>query len=224
MTTLAAVIALGVAGFDPLGALTLIAAVTAGARRAAIAALTLVTLGGTWLLCVVGSSTVGALLRGLVHRLDVVPREVWGWVALVVGLALIGWGVWRLMRREPPTPEHHPRTRGTGVGTLAAGGVVVALSVLLDPAFYGLVAVSSGHHLGARLLHAGIWSILSHWLLIVLALATLTGGYARVHAAMEALRARWAPRLTSALSILLVVGGAAVAVDGVLRLTHHAAI
>lgn len=213
--TVAALAALGVAGFDPLGALALIAAMALGAGRRAIVVLLVSTLGSTLVLALVLSSTVGRWAIGLLHRLHSPGHLVWGGLVTLAGLALLTWAVRRL--RRPVTPgDRSARHAASSPGPLGVVGLGVGLSALVDPAFYGLVVLAGGlsggwERFGACLL----WVVMSQIALISLGIAVFAGAFDTALRLIERARARWLPSLRVLASLTLVVVGALAVVEGI---------
>lgn len=212
------VFALGIAGFDPLGALTLIGAMALQARRRAIAALLVSNLGSTLALALGLSSTLGRWAIDLLHRLHSPGHLVWGALVAVAGTALFCWGVWRLSR-----PPHPRRTKVEGTvassAALALFGLGVGLSALIDPAFYGLVVLAGGieswwGRLGACLL----WVLLSQIALVTLSIAVFAGAFDKALRLIERARQDWAQGLARLASWTLVVVGVLLLVEGIAKL------
>lgn len=215
------VIALGVAGFDPLGALVLIGAMALKARRRAILVLLVSTVGTTLLLALVLSSTLGRWVTELLRRIREPGHLVRGGLVVAVGVASVAWGVWRLGR---PTPAHRTKTQRAVASPAALGlfGLGVGLSALIDPAFYGLVVLAGGmpswlHRLGACLL----WVLLSQIALIVLSIAVFVGAFDRALALIERARTNWVPNLSVFASWTLVVVGVLALVEGLSEVMRH---
>lgn len=199
-----ACVALSIAGFDPFGALALLAALARGAgRRAAIAftaAGAAVIIAAAMLLDLLAYAL---LPDGLPH----VPDVVWGSLEAAAAVGLVVWGGRRLAARrdaghplpqgaghplpneagpaasgaeedsdEASTPDDVPRRlRGTGTGPMTLAGAAYGLTVLGDPGFWGLVALVHRLQAGPALGIAALWWLLSQSPLVALAVAVALG-------------------------------------------------
>lgn len=222
---------LGIAGFDPLGAIALVGAMAMRARRTGIAVLMAATLATT-----IGCGTLAAMLLGPAvhhfghrgHRLDAqahhVDHRIWAVLVVTVGLMLVAWGVWRLLHPAALDEKASAATpRSASSAALAGTGVLVGLSAFVDPAYYGEIVVVSTrhHHLATIVVNLTVWTLLSQVALVVAGLATLLGLYEPVHHLITAVQTRWARPLRLALSVLLLVLGALAVAEGVSGWNHH---
>lgn len=209
------VIALGVAGFDPLGALALIGAMALQARRRAIAALLASTLGSTFLLAVVLSSTVGRWVIDSLQKVHDPGHLVWGGLVTAAGVALLGWGLWRLRGPVRPRRTKTERTVASSAA-LALIGLGVGLSALIDPAFYGLVVLAGDlRSWWGRLAACLVWVLVSQIALVVLSIAVFAGVFDKALRLIERARRDWAARLSVLASWTLVVVGVLMAAEGI---------
>lgn len=217
LSFLATAIALGIAGFDPLGSVVLIGALGLGVRRSGVAVLTLVSIGTSLILGLLGVVGAGALAHRLHLRHHPVPHEVWVVIALAVGVALVAWAVVRFVRGgalELDEGSSH-RPRSASAAALAVSGLVVGLSSLADPAFWAMLVHASQLHHHRRLapLEAAIWVLCSHSLLVVLAILDLVGGHVWVSRLVTDLQTRHGARIRTGLSALIAALGLLVLVD-----------
>ncbi|MGJ6980576.1 hypothetical protein ACSDQ9_08625 [Aestuariimicrobium soli] len=208
-----ALVALAVAGFDPFGALALLAVIAGGASRRAVAAFTAAA-SAVILGCAV---VVDALARTLLPEgLPHVPRIVWGVVEGIAAVGLVAWGLVRLRGRSS-------RREGTLSGRRAVGlglaGAAYGLTVLLDPAFWGLVALVHRLGEGSAVGMAVVWWVIAQSPLIVLTLAVVVGAGERAAGRLRRLWRRWGPVLGAVTTVLVLVCGAALAVDVVVWAT-----
>ncbi|WOP20145.1 hypothetical protein [Raineyella sp. LH-20] len=183
---LGACVALAVAGFDPFGALALLAGTARGAgRRAAVA----FTASGAAVILVAAMLLDLAAYAVLAHGVPHVPEIVWGSVEAIAALGLLVWGVRRLTGRpdighrpagQRPTAAADPtdtprRPTGTGPAAMAVAGAAYGLTVLGDPGFWGLVALVHRLHAGPALGIAALWWLLSQSPLVALTVAIALG-------------------------------------------------
>lgn len=214
----AGIVGLGIAGFDPLGALALIAAMALGARRRAIAGLVIVTIATTVVIGFVLSSTLGTWAIAQLHRLHDPGHIVWGALVLLAGIGLAVWGTIRL-RRAPVVKKDEPTRSGRSVKALVLIGIGVGLSALIDPAFYGLLVVA-GTMPTWPLRLAGVltWSCLSQVALLALSGAVFAGAFGPVHRFITSCRERWGAAASRAASWVLIVVCVVIILEGILEI------
>ncbi len=216
------VLGLGVAGFDPLGFVALMAAVTLGVKKRAVAVLlttTLAVTAGVGLALSFGFGAVVPRLAGFV-RVPHPSRLVWGLIFGGVGILLLAWGVWRL--RSPAKPAKRPgvTVATTSTAAMASTGLLVGLSALIDPAFYAMaLLVSPIPQLPLRLALVIAWTLTSHIALVVTSAAVLGGALAPLQSLLKRLRGRFGPSARSASSILLLLLGTGGVVAGIVEFT-----
>jgi|GEM_PF-6688661 len=114
---------LGIAGVDVVGALVVLAALSRGIRRGAIAAFAVTALAGTTILGVAVALFVGDGIGGLVTRVVDLPDAVWVVLESVLVVLLLRWAYRRwARRREAPDPERRARVdRWLGEGPRRGG-------------------------------------------------------------------------------------------------------
>ena len=129
LSYLAAALALGIAGFDPVGSFVLLGALGMGARRSGVAALTIASVSTSFMLAVPGILGLTALLEHLGIRSLAIPHVVGVWMALACGVGLVVWGVVRVVRRPSPDDldEQERRPRSVSTGALVGSGVLVGV-------------------------------------------------------------------------------------------------
>jgi cytochrome c biogenesis protein CcdA len=174
---LLAALGLGLAGFDPAGALFAAGALAAGARERHVVAFGLVTCLGTAAFGTALSLTVGPRITDL----------DWGWffsspgalIEAVLGLVLVAWGLARAWR--PTTRAPKPRSpRGTGPLALLALAVLFALMAILDPTFDALVVIAGrGEHFWSVAVAHSVWIAVSQAPLVLLLAAMASGKHRR---------------------------------------------
>lgn len=207
------VAALGVAGFDPLGALLVAGALVLGASRrsaliflltSAVVPIGLAMLAGRVLRPVL--ATVESWLR--------LPASIWSAVSLVVGAGLIGWGLVRARRGVVVRPERP--LRAASASAMAGAGFWFGFTVLLDPAYYAVMAVVARHPEPlTRLTALVIWFVVAQWLLIALVVGAWVGDAGRAANRLRGLWRRAAPTISRMVTIAAFVVGLALVADGV---------
>ena len=211
LSFLAAAFALGIAGFDPLGSLVLLAALGLGVRRRGVVTLLVTSVGTSAGFGIAGVLGLGALLtRFGVHGFHV-PHVVWVCLVTVLGVVFVAWAAWR-SRPGAPTKDFGGDTsaapRSTAPRALAVSGLLVGLSSLIDPAFWAML-VHAAHlpHQSWAVVESLIWVACSHSLLIVLVIAYLIGGPDRVASMVTGIRESHAVAVRRGISALLAAFG-----------------
>lgn len=217
-------LALGLAGFDPLGIVALIAAMALGAKRRGILALMLSVVVSTFVFGLVPALTLGPSVWQLSRAMGRVSHTVWGPLTIAVGLAVVAWGILRLWRRPAIVLDDEPTLapRSTSTGALALTGLLVGLSAFIDPAFYGIIVLAA--HQTNPVTCAWmilLWIMGSHCALVVVGLAALLGLHEPVSRWIQHVRTRWASPLVLAGSIALVGIGVCCIVEGIFEWHHH---
>lgn len=211
--------ALGIAGFDPLGVVALVAALALGASRRAVAVLTAVTLASTALFGILPALVLGPAVDRLWHLVHHIGHQVWGALVLGVGVGLLAWAVWRVLHPATGGHEEGRTPKSTGVAAMATTGVLVGLSAFIDPAFYaGIVFAAGQHHVVQKVLVVLVWVAMSQSALIVVAAAALLGLYGPVSRLVVAVQTRWARAIALTLTVLLVAFGIFCLVQGIAEL------
>lgn len=138
----AAVIGLGLGGFDPFGALIVLPAIAAGARRRAVAGFFLSAAVVTIATGLVLGESVQYVTRFLADAIEV-PDPV---RLMIQAVAAVGIGVWawvRWHRRNAPQKQRSRPSRLVGMWPMTLAGVLWGISALTDPTFYGAAALSA---------------------------------------------------------------------------------
>ncbi|MGB3954424.1 MAG: hypothetical protein WBL05_03955 [Brooklawnia sp.] len=204
---------LGVAGFDPYGALLVGAALARGASRWAALVFLLTSAVAPIGLGVLAGRVVGPLVSTVESWLQL-PGMVWAFVALAAGV-ILGWAVLRLRRgARPETPQQH-RTRGSSVGAMALAGLAFGLTALLDPAFYAIVSVTARNSdVLVHLVGLVIWFVVAQWLLIGLVAVSLFDRQRTAAARLERAWTRNAARIHRVVTVVGLTAGLLLVVDG----------
>lgn len=218
-------LALGVAGFDPLGVVALIAAMALRARRAGVVALMLSTWVSTVIFGVVPALLLGPAVFRATHALRHVGHRVWGPLVVAIGVALLVWAVWRTLHpTEPATDADAGRAapRSASPGALTVTGLLVGLSAFIDPAFYAGVAYAAHQpHAWQSVLVMVLWVSVSQSALIVVGLATLLGLYEPVHRVIVDVQTRWARPLGWVATAAIALAGIFCVVQGIAEWHGH---
>lgn len=174
-------LALGIAGFDPLGSVALVAALGLGAGRRGVVALGAAAVLTSEVFALAGPLGLAALGREAGIHPPHVPHPVWLVAVALVGAALV---IWALVYPRLQTRKEEPgraRPRSGAAPALALSGLIVGLSSLADPAFWAMVVHAARWPRASwAALEASIWVVCSHSLLIVLVVGYLAAGPARV--------------------------------------------
>lgn len=167
-----ALLALGIAGFDPVASLGMLAAVSSGARRRSLLAYAV----GAWVACtglgIVLATAVGRVMLRWWHRVEgSFDHATSGALMAGAGAVVLVWAIWRLLRRasEPKRSEQADEPKGQ-VG-LGLTGLALGATCLADPSFYAMVLFTSRFHDARTWLYPAVWTCLSHVLVLTVAAA-----------------------------------------------------
>jgi hypothetical protein len=202
--------ALGLASLDVTAALVATGAVGAGARDRALVVFGCVCVLGTVVFGTALSLVVGPRLAGIGWEAllphDPTEDRVAASVEVIVGLALLAWGIVRA--RRPATRPPKPRApRGLGLVSLGGAGMLFALAAISDPAFVSLVVIAGrAERFWSVVAAHSTWTLVSHTPLILVLAFAVGGGRERVEVWV---RTRWAR--ISPLVVRLVTGVALLA-------------
>lgn len=204
------VFGLGVAGLDPFGALMVVPALAAGAKRRIVmwffgmAALCTVLTG-----LVVGESVqhVSAWLARLA-----VPAPVRLIAQAAAAAALGAWAAVRWARRGAPKREKASVL--VGPVAMALAGALWGVSAVTDPSFLALVAVDAGvESLPVSTAVFAGWFVISQAPLCLVVLALVTGKDTRPVRGAVALARRLEAPAGSAVTLLLAAGAVLLALN-----------
>lgn len=211
---------LGIVGFDPLGAIIMLAFVAGGSRLFHIALFTVVNWIVTVAVAVVGGLLFTAVATHVYQWLVAVPTVVWVVLELAAAVAALIWAIQRT-RREPTTDdERPPRTASTLTIALASAGFAVAAFV--DPGYSAAIVLSASHPVWETFLGMSLWFAITQSPLLVLLVAGICG---RTDAAGDWLRptlARLRRPISVTVTAVLYAAAALLALDALLlSLTGH---
>lgn len=213
-TFIFAVLALGVAGLDPLGALIVAGALAAGATRTGVWGF---TAAATVTTVVVGTA-LSLLLEPLIDWLGgtgfTVPDNLWLIIELVLIILLLAWGVRRIGRSKPrETPTKEPK-RGVTTPVLLGAAVVFALSALTDPTYYAVIVLAGrGEPLWLVITAHLLWFMVSQSPLLALSVTTVTGGHDRLAQVLRKLWDRGRPLLNRLLTTAIFLAVTVLSID-----------
>lgn len=204
---------LGVAGFDPYGALLVGAALVGGASRWAALFFLLTSAVAPIGLGVLAGRVIGPMVSTVESWLQL-PGLVWAIAALAAGVVLVGWAVLRLRRGDRPETTQR-QARGSSVGAMALAGLLFGLTALLDPAFYAIVAVTARNSdVLAHLAGLVIWFVVAQWLLIGLVAVSLFDRERTAATRLERAWTRNAARIHRVVTVVGLAAGLLLVVDG----------
>ena len=195
---------LGLAGFDPSGALIAMAFLAAGATRRAVFLFCVVYLTATIALLSIASIALSTRVPGTrVRLLDNHPQTK-AVVELLLGIGLLAFAAWRLMHAKGPD---RPRTRALPVSPLATAGagLLLAAGVIGDPALLAFAVVAATAERVSSIVIAQAIAVLASKALVVVVMAAV--GLGSESLATDRLQSWWkhaAPVLGRAVSIVLV--------------------
>ncbi|MDO5645428.1 MAG: hypothetical protein Q4G21_07045 [Dermabacter sp.] len=230
----ASTVAAGLAGFDPASLLIGLGALASGRSRRAVLTFTALIVGGTAVWGVLLSSLLGPQIQALHHRHLASSGALAGGIELGLGVVVLGWGLWRLLRRNgrrgkdsgadsARDAQASPAAGGAasrsshsaGLALIALGFVAVVVG---DPAFDVQVVESARVSLAASIAGWMLWSVLSQLPLVILACAVAIGRYRRLATWMDATWRRLSPIVHRLGTVLILAAGILLVADGLRRL------
>ncbi|WP_062214891.1 hypothetical protein [Streptomyces sp. NBRC 109706] len=199
----ATVVGLALAGLDPIGALIAVGGLAAGATRRAILVFTALSLLippalGVPLSLLVGASVARVDLSGVDWH-----SPWWALGEAAIALALLWWAVRR--RRRPHPGVSAGTARGGGAGRLALLAVLLALTILLDPTFLGLVVLAGREPVWELVVAHLLWSLVSQAPLVLVGGAVAAGRHRAAVRLLERASARLGPAVRHGVTLLLVL-------------------
>ncbi|MGC4190568.1 MAG: hypothetical protein QM589_04940 [Thermomicrobiales bacterium] len=196
---------LGIAGFDPSGALVAMAFLAAGATRKAVFLFCLVYLTGTILLLTIASVILSTTLPGTDWRiLDSHPRTK-AVVELAIGIVLLAIATYHHFHTGT-TRSSKPRSLPVSIWATAGTGLLLAIGVIGDPALLAFTVVAGTASNLLTIAIAQIVAVVASKILVVvvmIAVAVDTDGQL-----IERLRTWWTratPAMGRIVTIVLIV-------------------
>ena len=209
--------ALGVVGFDPLGAIVMLAFIAGGAHFAHTVVFTAVNWVTIVVLGAAAGSAVDLLAGPLRHWFSSVPRWAWIVAEIVAVIVLVSWALVRL--RAGIGPEKQQSARPARLWMLIGIAAGLAVSMFADPGYAGAVLAGAAHPLWWRVVGLTLWYLIAMSALVVVCIADGFGATAPVSAWMH----RWLSRSRRPLwtlgTALIVVVSVLLAIDTVLLAT-----
>ncbi|MGN6032689.1 MAG: hypothetical protein ACTHQE_13615 [Thermomicrobiales bacterium] len=195
---------LGIAGFDPSGALIAMALLAAGATRRAVLFFCLTYLLALIALLTLASSILSTKLPGTSWRaLDTHPGTKAG-AEITIGLLLLVFAAWRLIHAGDPKPETPRKLPVSTWATVGLGGLL-ALGVVGDPALLAFAVVAGTANTLADIIVAQTIAVLASKMLVVVVMVGILSGHER--AFVERLTKWWkraAPAMGKVVTIVLI--------------------
>lgn len=206
---------LGLAGIDVLGALTILALLSAGLSRRAIALFAVVVFFITTAMGVVLSLTLGDFVDDLARFAHNLPNAAWIAIDSVVVLTLWGWAIkrWYRQRKHQQKKKEATVNRWLRYGPVVIG-VAFSISALTDPSFLAIVALA-GHNgtLATTICAHAIWVVVSQLPLFVLAGAVVGSRHERLTGWFQEIWKKYSEHISLAVTIIIAGVGLVFAVD-----------
>lgn len=211
---LAEMAGLGMVGFDPLGAIIMLAFIAGGSRFFHTLVFTLVN----WLVTVLVAVVVGLAFTAVAATLRswaaAVPLWVWALAEVLAAAGLLVWAIVRL-RRGPGAPsQREPRPASVWtVGLVSAG---FALAAFVDPGYSGAIVVSATHPIWETTIGMTLWFALTQSPLIVLCVAAGVGKTAAAGAWLQKMIGRMRRPISYGITALIIAVVVLLAADALL--------
>lgn len=210
---LAAQFGLGLAGFDPIGALLVAGALAGGASRRAVLAFAVSCLLLTLALGAGLSYALGPLLENAASTLHIADQW-WLLIELVVAAVLCAWGIRRIRNRSGRRSADSPRpVRGVGAVAMAISGALWGVAAATDPTFYASALLAGRRDVLLMIVGIVLWYAVSQLPLHVLTGAVLAGKHHRAIQWLRQVTERWAGPVRRMITVLIFTGAALLVAD-----------
>lgn len=168
---------LGLAGFDPTGAIVIISALTMGIDKKQIIKFALTTFIGTILVGLVFSKVISSGIEIISNLLNSIPNLVYMWVELLIGLILLIWVIERIFFKKKVVKKEEKKEsfliKFLNKGLIIVG-LIFAITALTDPSFLALITISSyNDNIILITLANAIWVLISQLPIFVLTIAII---------------------------------------------------
>lgn len=175
---------LGLAGFDPMGALIIIAALSMNMSKKQIGLFAAITFIGTVLVGVIVSQVLGIGVTYISELINNIPDIAYMWIGFAIGFLLLEWFVERIFfKKKSKAKEEKKETffakyLKKGMFTL---GVLFAVLALSDPSFLTLIALSRhSNNLLEVILANCTWITISQLPIFVLTIAIMLNKHEKI--------------------------------------------
>lgn len=168
---------LGLAGFDPTGAIVIISALAMGVSKKQIYLFAITTFLGTVITGVFSSFFVEKGVNYLSGLLNYIPDSIFMILEFVVSFLLLKWFVERVFFKSKKENKDEKKesffVRYIKKGLFLVG-LIFAVTALTDPSFIGLVTLS-GHstNISEIILANSVWILISQSPIFVLSIAVM---------------------------------------------------
>lgn len=202
------VIALGIAGLDPVGALLGISALTAGSKRLFVVLYGAIVMVTTVIVGTVLSLTAASFSITIDWSFPWIPDPVWAVGQFAVGMALLAFGIKRL-RSQRSTDDEQPRKHLGSPITLIGVGLLFGITAPTDPTFVGLsYLVGRTESLFAIIAAHSTWILISQLPLTILIIAVAMNKHHAVTRRIQAVWNKVSPVFTHTITGLVSAAGA----------------
>ena len=216
---------LGLAGFDPTGALVILSALTMGINKKQIVKFAATTFFGTVLVGLVLSKILSTGIDAISKLLNSIPDIVYMWIELIIGVVLLIWAFQRFFCKNKTVKKEESK-ESFFVKFLSKGlfvvGLIFAVTALTDPSFLALIAASSQNdNIFLVILANAIWILISQLPIFVLTVAIIFNKHEKVISYFQDIlnknnrREKIKKVLSLLLSILLLSAGVLIIVDSI---------
>ncbi len=211
---LLAVLTLGVAGLDPLGALLMAGALAGGATRKGVGAFVAAAAGTTVALGVACSLLLAPFIDRLAAAMANTPDLVWLAVELGLAVVLLVWGIRRL-RAGVSKEKPQKKTRSLiDTSVLLGAGVMFGISALTDPTYYGVIVLAGRDEpIWLVVIAHLLWFAVSQAPLLALTIAAAKGSHVRLAQKLQGYWEQWRPAINRILTVILFVGAVYLMID-----------
>lgn len=169
-------ISLGIAGIDPLGAILLFSAISAGAERIKVISLVVSVLVTSVVAGVVITVASDQLVESTSLESPSEPGAIWAYLEISVAIIL---GYWLIQRSKINRDfKKEKKNNDNSVGTIftyIVAGAVFSVTAVIDPTFIATaVVVADNNDVFISIIAFTIWTLISQFMMFALFVAYLS--------------------------------------------------
>lgn len=175
---------LGLVGFDIVGAIIIITALSMKSSKKQIYIFSLTSLISTVIVGVLSSKVLGTSINCLANLFKYIPNKIYAVIGFFIGCILLYWFIERVFINKK-YQQKEEKKENFFVKFIKKGlfivGILFSLWAISDPSFWGVVALATqSNNLISVILAFIIWMIIGQLPLYVLTAAVLLNKYKRI--------------------------------------------
>ena len=225
MSLFPATFLLGLAGFDPTGAIVIITALAMGVSKRQISLFAITTFIGTVLTGIISSFFVGTGVNYISELLNYIPDSIYMILEFIVSFLLLKWFVERVFCKQKKEDKDEKKegffTKYIKKGLFTVG-LFFSITALTDPSFLALVTLS-GHssNMIEVVLANSVWILISQSPIFILSVAVMFNKHEQIIQYVQD-KLKNSPKiakikkcLSVALSVIILLAGLLTLVEGI---------